>query len=716
MATTNLGTVAIHGEGDWNSSAAYTKLSVVAHNGGSYMAVQAVPAGTALTDASYWMPISDTRETFLQALEQHPEWVTTVEDGSVSADKLTPELAAEVNRIGVVDERVDDVEDEVYSQQADVAALDSRMAAIEAGTTPEGSEIIGVRTSADAVLYPTAGDAVREQVRRIVSATPWELPIAHTNWTYNGVTYTWDNDVCNVVGTATGTSFDNLISDEAKLPIGVRPGEKIYLRISTSSPDIKIRIFFNKGESPTPSSYCTEDSIVDIPADCHHIIVRINVASGVTVDGTIKCAVYSGVPYSKAIDTTLSVPGLSADAATTGTAIGAAKEYAKNLVDGAVDVAISLHPIEMCAYTNFQNLDFWWNSDGSLGTNASIKHSQMLRIMPDTTYYVGYTNETSPVRGAFFDAHGNWIAPLLNWMSDERPGDLVKVEYDTPTYNRSKTDYVDIYSFTSPENAYYISLNLMSSYPRVYREYLCSKPAFLYSGGDNIAVGKDDPAYSRTSKRKLLLIGPSTLMIDRWLRTEISGQAKRYISGFQEYLVPWFDKVDSCGISGGSWKPTDPDGVSILEGVAICETQHGLNLADYDDYIIVSSTNNITAGTIGTWDAVPDIDNPEETYMGGLVTMVAKIYRANPYAKIYLTNHHHKSNYYTSETYKANIDASNEQIRLFAAYQSLELIDVSANTGFNSYTKEILTYDGVHYNSIGCRAIGEYIRRQIVGV
>lgn len=43
----------------------------------------------------------------------------------------------------------------------------ARMSAQEAAGTVEGSEVIGIRTGADGKVYPTAGDAVREQVGKV---------------------------------------------------------------------------------------------------------------------------------------------------------------------------------------------------------------------------------------------------------------------------------------------------------------------------------------------------------------------------------------------------------------------------------------------------------------------------------------------------------------------------------------------------------------------
>lgn len=175
MASTNLGKVGIQPRGDWDASASYPKLSMVSYSGGSYLARHDVPAGTPLTNTAYWMPISDTRETFLEALEQHPEWVTTVEDGSITTEKLSPSVSQQISgsaaAVQTLNSRVNGLQGTADQHGTDISVLDSRMAVIEAGTTPEGSEITTGRVGWDGTTYETIGDAIREQVRPVSAKT-----------------------------------------------------------------------------------------------------------------------------------------------------------------------------------------------------------------------------------------------------------------------------------------------------------------------------------------------------------------------------------------------------------------------------------------------------------------------------------------------------------------------------------------------------------------
>lgn len=51
---TDLGKVGIVLKGDWSNSETYEVLDSVSYNGGLYIAKQAVPAGTAPTNTTYW--------------------------------------------------------------------------------------------------------------------------------------------------------------------------------------------------------------------------------------------------------------------------------------------------------------------------------------------------------------------------------------------------------------------------------------------------------------------------------------------------------------------------------------------------------------------------------------------------------------------------------------------------------------------------------------
>ena len=63
QTSTNLGRVAIVPKGTWSSEATYSKLNVVSYAGSSYMAIQNVPAGTAVNNTAYWQVVASKGET-----------------------------------------------------------------------------------------------------------------------------------------------------------------------------------------------------------------------------------------------------------------------------------------------------------------------------------------------------------------------------------------------------------------------------------------------------------------------------------------------------------------------------------------------------------------------------------------------------------------------------------------------------------------------------
>lgn len=58
MPSTNLGKVSVTPKGAWSNSTAYEILDIVSNDGSSYIALKSVPAGTALSNTSYWLMIA----------------------------------------------------------------------------------------------------------------------------------------------------------------------------------------------------------------------------------------------------------------------------------------------------------------------------------------------------------------------------------------------------------------------------------------------------------------------------------------------------------------------------------------------------------------------------------------------------------------------------------------------------------------------------------
>lgn len=78
MPQLNLGRVRMVPKGEWDAATAYIALDVVSYIGASFLAVQNVPAGTATSDASYWLPLA---QSGVHAFATRADAVAAIADG-----------------------------------------------------------------------------------------------------------------------------------------------------------------------------------------------------------------------------------------------------------------------------------------------------------------------------------------------------------------------------------------------------------------------------------------------------------------------------------------------------------------------------------------------------------------------------------------------------------------------------------------------------------
>ena len=99
------------------------------------------------------------------------------------------------------------------------------------------------------------------------------------------VVYTWSGDVCHAStdGSAAGNSFINLLSSSASLPEKIIPGKKYFLKIKTSTTNLRFGIIPYKNGSSMGGKYFTSDTEYTFPADATGVILRINTVSGSTL-------------------------------------------------------------------------------------------------------------------------------------------------------------------------------------------------------------------------------------------------------------------------------------------------------------------------------------------------------------------------------------------------------------------------------------------------
>ena len=353
-------------------------------------------------------------------------------------------------------------------------------------------------------------------------------------------------------------------------------------------------------------------------------------------------------------------------------------------------------------YTEFDYEAGWWNGNGSISSTDSQRHTNLIPVRPNTQYYMGYKVGGNTCYGAFLDETGRWIAPLLD-------ADFTQHTYKIPNGDPDSalTNYVALYTFTTPANASFFSYNLSENASNTYRLYLCSKPIFMLTGSGDYVIRNNDALYQRWKDKKLCVIGSSNTMIDRLSRT-VDGNA-RYIVGFQEYLVPFFDSVESFGYSGASWKKYDvEDGASVRSIYSRIVTDQ-LDLSGYDVFILLQSGNGLTSDSIGSVTSPTDLGD-NETYVGAMRQVIDYIYSQNPYAIVYVTGIRYRAGYELGY-------ACNEEVKKMANFISCPYVDMWSDLGMNQYNQVLYSYDGgSHCNQEGNQLIGMVIRKAVIGI
>lgn len=103
--------------------------------------------------------------------------------------------------------------------------------------------------------------------------------------TINGITYTFDGDVCRAKGTATGVNFCNVIVSQNELPKGLVAGKTHRTAFKTTDPNLYLNLLYYKNGVNTSATRIT-DGVLNIPDGVTGIILRYYVTNGVTIDAT----------------------------------------------------------------------------------------------------------------------------------------------------------------------------------------------------------------------------------------------------------------------------------------------------------------------------------------------------------------------------------------------------------------------------------------------
>lgn len=494
--------------------------------------------------------------------------------------------------------------------------------------------------------------------------------------TQNGITFTVDNTSksINISGTATGSSILNFYYNNSSFPSWLEK-DKTYYAHCYSDKDVEFQV----------QEYVPDEELSQMVAKVTNGVVAFNFSAD-AVGALIRLYIPSGTETNVTIN-----PFLSENK----TLKEIESEFDRYELAGSV--------FEL--YTEFEQESGWWKSTGKLTSDASFKHNKPVRIRPNTQYYTGYKISGNTCYGAFFDKNGAWIAPLLN-------SDYTEYIYQTPNADPSSTltNYVKLYTFTSPANAYFFSYNMtVGNQTYAYRNYVASKPLFALTNTGNYVIGINDPLYQRYKDKKLCVIGASGVMIDRLFRDGSNDDFNQYVVGWQEYLYPYFDTVDSYGYSSASWRKYDvEDGASARSIYSRIVTDQ-LDLSGYDVFILGASGNALTASTIGSVSSPSDLGDVG-TYVGAMRQVIDYIYSQNPYAEIYVTN-------LTSTGDNTTRMTCNDEVKNMTHLVSCPYIDLFQDTCINAYNRTLYSYDGGnHMNQLGNQLVGLVHRKAIIGI
>lgn len=555
-------------------------------------------------------------------------------------------------------------------------------------TIPEDATGLGIRL----VVYAgtITGGLVRVRVSKQLFDTKGEDVLQYLgnfqlnhNVTVNGVTWSASNKGRTFTATGTAADYSFLAYTLAATPFNKLLKRGSYYKLTYTSTDTKIKfqtICTRDGAANEYHLYAA-DALIYVPADATAFGLRMLVEPNVTVNGTATVSL-----------TEIDMPEL----------------YDTD------DVQI---------YTNFTMSPGWIMNSGELRNNAAntLVHTNPVPVIPGHDYYmtIKYDRGTDWMEGAFYDAHMLFVSALA-------PIQLTEYEYQIPNADpdSSLRSYVPMYKFTAPENARYFCYNATNNAAFKYMTCIASIPVMGHINTGDLVLKKGDPVRAYFGNRKLCVIGPSTVMIDRLYRTgnfENNGNTQsQYVVGFQEHLMPYWQSVDSYGYSAASYAKYDVTDGAPEDSIYTQIVTRQLDLSGYDDFLFVQSGNGFER-EIGTVTSYSDLGN-NTTYIGALRQIIDYIYQQNPQARIYIQTMRHYGFQYQTEASWNKAALLNTELRNMAALLSCPILPLDTESGFNQYTLTNWCYDsptasqGGHWNSIGARVLGEMMRRQMTGV
>ena len=143
-----------------------------------------------------------------------------------------------------------------------------------------------------------------------VNGTQYDLAVSadlrdkmnHYSSDWNGIKFTWNGNVCSIIGTATAVTYNNIYISTNTLPQGIQAGD--VLRVKYSAQNVSLIFYDYSGGNLSLLKEVKRDTIVKIPDTCTGLIVRLWIANGTTVNESVQPRIYINNSYLiEAVDT-----------------------------------------------------------------------------------------------------------------------------------------------------------------------------------------------------------------------------------------------------------------------------------------------------------------------------------------------------------------------------------------------------------------------------
>lgn len=158
-----------------------------------------------------------------------------------------------------------------------------------------GTDAVSVKLAPEVAELKSAFDDI---VNQIVENNAYDIIAAENrkhDEVYNGINYIWiDENTCQVSGTATGISINNLLNTDSTtmtLPKGVEPGKKLRLIADIDGTgEVYASVIFGDSAGNLIGTGFYTNSVLEfsVPTNAVRAFIRIYISAGKTVNATIK--------------------------------------------------------------------------------------------------------------------------------------------------------------------------------------------------------------------------------------------------------------------------------------------------------------------------------------------------------------------------------------------------------------------------------------------